>query len=178
MKKATETASYGSSSSDKCNRRKSNSKVKGIFPRQGVQSIISSDVSVQWPLFYKYIFFMGVISGMDCQIESRGINKKATDYHYYVWCLYAEIWRNFFSRLSKGKYGCFWEIIFKWLIKLINVTGKLKKNTRAINSFVCKTRIFYFQGRNIYCQGSYYIFMHLSRCIRSLREMWVGMHLT
>ena len=32
---------------------------------------------------------MGVISGMDRQIESRGINKKATDYHYYMWHLYA-----------------------------------------------------------------------------------------
>ena len=32
---------------------------------------------------------MGVISGMDRQIESRGINKKATDYHYYVWRLNA-----------------------------------------------------------------------------------------
>ena len=32
---------------------------------------------------------MGVISGKDRQIESRGINKEATDYHYYVWHLYA-----------------------------------------------------------------------------------------
>ena len=27
---------------------------------------------------------MGVISGMDRQIESRGVNKEATDYHYYI----------------------------------------------------------------------------------------------
>ena len=40
------------------------------------------------------------------------------------------------------------------MIDKINL--KLRKNTRAINSSVCKTSIFYFQGRNIYCQGSYF----------------------
>ena len=40
------------------------------------------------------------------------------------------------------------------MIDKINL--KLRKHTRAINSFVCKTSIFYFQGRNIYCQGSYF----------------------
>ena len=42
------------------------------------------------------------------------------------------------------------------MIDNINLTGKLRKNTTPINSFVCKTSIFYFQGRNIYCQGSYF----------------------
>ena len=42
------------------------------------------------------------------------------------------------------------------MIDKINLTGKLRKNTTTINSFVCKTRIFYFQGKNIYCQVSYF----------------------
>ena len=40
------------------------------------------------------------------------------------------------------------------MIDKINL--KLRKNTGAINSFVCKTSIFYIRGRNNYCQGSYF----------------------
>ena len=42
------------------------------------------------------------------------------------------------------------------MIDNINLTGKLRENTALINSFVCKTSIFHFQGRNINCQGSYF----------------------
>ena len=42
------------------------------------------------------------------------------------------------------------------MIDKINLTGKLRKNTTTIKSFVCKTSLFYFQGKNIYCQVSYF----------------------
>ena len=61
------------------------------------------------------------------------------------------------------------------MIDKINFTGKLRMNTTAINSFVCKTSIFYFQGRNIYCQGSYF---HAAFTVYSFIKTNVGRNAT
>ena len=63
---------------------------------------------------------------------------------------------NFFKMINKAK-----------------LTGKLRKNTTAIH--VCKTTIFCFQGRNIYCQGSYF---HAAFTVYSFIKTNVGRNAT
>ena len=59
------------------------------------------------------------------------------------------------------------------MINKVKLTGKLRKNTTAIH--VCKTSIFYFQGRNIYCQGSYF---HAAFTVYSFIKTNVGRNAT
>ena len=61
----------------------------------------------------------------------------------------------------------------KKMINKVKLTGKLRKNTTAIH--VCKTSIFYFQGRNIYCQGSYF---HAAFTVYSFIKTNVGRNAT
>ena len=59
------------------------------------------------------------------------------------------------------------------MINKVTLTGKLRKNTTAIH--VCKTSIFYFQGRNIYRQGSYF---HVAFTVYSFIKTNVGRNAT